>query len=182
MTIFEVVFGVVILLVTALFLFSRSHAHLAEAKYPPRGAFIAHGGRRWHVINSPDRAESAEPDVADIVLLHGASSNAHDLSLPLLPHLTPLGLVIAPDRPGHGYSSRAKGDDTPEAQARAIWALLDQLDVRNPILIGHSWGGALMMAMALERPQAVRGLIGIAPVMRPWDGGWSGSTILPQRR
>lgn len=167
MTIFEVVFGVVILLVTALFLFSRSHARLAEAKYPPRGTFIAQAGRRWHVLTSRQDQGS---EGRDIILLHGASSSAHDLSRPLMPHLAPLGRVIAPDRPGHGYSSRTKGDDTPEVQARAIWALLDHLDVKNPILIGHSWGGALMMAMALERPQAVRGLIGIAPVMRPWDG------------
>ena len=148
----------------ALFVFSRLHTRYLEGRYPPAGKFVLSGGRRWHVLTA------GPEDGPVVVLLHGASSTAQDISSPLLPFLSPHARIIAPDRPGHGYSQRFSKDGTPEAQASAIWQLLDELGVREAVLVGHSWSGALSLAMALEAPERVRALVQVAPVMRPWAG------------
>ena len=152
-------------LAAALFLVSFFLTQKEEAAHPPTGAFLELGSRRWHFLSGGE--ETAE---TTYVLLHGASSSARDIFHALGAELTEQGRVIAPDRPGAGHSTRAKGDNTPQAQAHAIWQLLDALQVENPILIGHSWGGALAAAMALERPKSIKKLVLVAPVLRQWPG------------
>jgi len=158
-------FSAVILLVTALFLVSLCLTWATERTHPCLGNSSDVGERRFNLLEAGDSAKQS-----CFVLLHGASSSARDIFGALAPALSPHGRVIAPDRPGHGFSSRLKGDETLEAQAAAIWQLLDHLGVQNPTLIGHSWGGGLATAMAVARPLNVAKLVLISPVIRPWGG------------
>ena len=52
--------------------------------------------------------------------------------------------VIALDRPGHGWSERKRGLGAaePARQAALLAGVLRQLDVRNAVIVGHSWSGA----------------------------------------
>ena len=80
--------------------------------------------------------------------------------------------VIMIDRPGHGWSTRdALSNSTPAIQARMIDEALGKLGVDAAMIVGHSWGGALLAAMALNHPARVAGLVMLAPVTHRWNGG-----------
>jgi pimeloyl-ACP methyl ester carboxylesterase len=68
--------------------------------------------------------------------------------------------VIAVDRPGFGYSDRPRGTVwSPEAQAQAIQKALQKIGLEQPIVVGHSWGTLVALAMALNDPDAIAGLV-----------------------
>ena len=80
--------------------------------------------------------------------------------------------MILIDRPGHGWSTRAReADSTPAIQGRMIDEALEKLGVGSAILVVHSWSGALGARMALDHPGRVAGLVMMAPVAYPWPGG-----------
>jgi pimeloyl-ACP methyl ester carboxylesterase len=80
--------------------------------------------------------------------------------------------VILIDRPGHGWSSRARLEDsTPVIQGRMIEEALQKLGVGPVILVVHSLSGALGARMVLDYPGRVAGLVMLAPVTHPWRGG-----------
>jgi pimeloyl-ACP methyl ester carboxylesterase len=68
--------------------------------------------------------------------------------------------VIAFDRPGYGYSERPRSTVwTPENQARLLHHALQEIGVDSALVVGHSWGTMVALAMALEVPDFVRGLV-----------------------
>lgn len=77
------------------------------------------------------------------------------------------------DRPGHGWSDRPGGRaaSSPAVQAVLIHQALTRIGVTRPIVVGHSWSGALATAYALAFPDAVAGLVLLAPVTHSWPGG-----------
>src|SRR5665213_1087502 len=104
-------------------------------------------------------------------MLHGASSNLRVMR-PLADRLARDHRVILIDRPGHGWSTRERLDDsTPAIQGRMIEQALEKLGVGPAILVVHSWAGALGARMALDYPKQVAGLVMLAPVAYPWPGG-----------
>ncbi|HUF47281.1 MAG TPA: alpha/beta hydrolase [Vicinamibacterales bacterium] len=66
--------------------------------------------------------------------------------------------VVAVDRPGHGHSDRP-AFETPGHQADLIHRLLRQLRIVRPVIVGHSWGGALALIHAVAYPDDVAGLV-----------------------
>ena len=68
--------------------------------------------------------------------------------------------AIAFDRPGFGYSERPHGSAwSARAQANLLRSALDSLGINRPIVLGHSWGAAVALALALNHPDDVRGLV-----------------------
>ena len=134
---------------------------------PPLGRFIEVDGGRLHVV------ERGPPDAPPVVLLHGASGNLGDPQLALGERLAERYRVILIDRPGHGRSDRPGGRDAaaPARQAALINQALTRMGVTRPIMVGHSWSGALVTAYALDFPDGLAGLVLLAPVTHPWPGG-----------
>ena len=132
---------------------------------PAIGRFIEVSGGRLHLV------ETGRSDKYPIVLLHGASVNLGDMMLALSGQLSAMYRIIAVDRPGHGWSDRPDGraDASPMVQARLIRQALHRIGVSRPILVAHSWSGALATAYALENPDDVAGLVLLAPVVYPWS-------------
>jgi pimeloyl-ACP methyl ester carboxylesterase len=64
-------------------------------------------------------------------------------------------------------------------QAQILHDALQELNVEQPILVGHSWGGALALAYALEFQDDVAGLVLLAPAAYESDDGVSFLTKLP---
>ncbi len=133
-------------------------ARLAERRHPPIGQFIDVDGVRLHYV---ERGDAQAPAV---VLFHGNGAMIQDLAgAGLIDLLAQRYRVICFDRPGFGYSSRPRFPlMTPDAQAALFDAALDRLNVRNPVVFGHSWGTLVALALALRTPQTqrpVRGLV-----------------------
>src|SRR5688500_17738225 len=127
----------------------------AERAYPARGRFLSGEGVRLHHVDTgiPGTERAA------VVLIHGNPGSVHDFE-PLIPALAASRRVIAVDRPGHGYSERPDiASASPSAQARVIRVALAELGVQRPILVGHSWGGSVALAYALDFPTDVGGLV-----------------------
>ena len=125
-------------------------------------------GGSLHVVDIGPRDAAGPP----IVMLHGASSNLEVMRQPVGERLARTHRVILIDRPGHGWSTRARLEDsTPEIQARMIDEALASSASISAVFVVHSWAGALGARMALDYPAAVAGLVMLAPVAYPWPGG-----------
>src|SRR5690242_12022275 len=137
-----------------------------QRRYPAQGEMIEVAGAVLNVVDIGPR------DGWPVVLIHGASSNLEVMRKPLGEKLAEKHRVILIDRPGHGWSSRARQQDsTPAVQGRMIADALAQLGLSRAILVVHSWAGALGARMALDYPQRIAGLVMLAPVAYPWRGG-----------
>ena len=128
-------------------------ARKAERRHPPAGRFLTVDGVRLHY------RERGEGPPA--VLLHGNGVTGEDFELSGV-----LGLaaqshrVIAFDRPGFGYSGRPRGKVwTAARQARLLRQAFAAIDLEPAVVVGHSWGTLVALALALDYPEAVRSLI-----------------------
>lgn len=124
------------------------------------------------------------PARAIVLLVHGASGNAADMETALGAALLARGFGwIAVDRPGHGWSQRGGRDAVqPARQAALIAAAVKEAGHDHVIAVGHSFGGAIAAALALDHADLVQGLVLVAPVTHPWPGGVSwyyGPTAAP---
>lgn len=133
----------------------RNHlaAQRAEARHPPRGAFMDVEGVRLHY--------SIRGEGSPIVLIHGNAVSGDDWNTSGVADLLLRGhRVIIFDRPGFGYSERPRGHLwTAARQADLLHQALRQLGVVRPVIAGHSWGTIVALSLA-ERHQAdIAGLV-----------------------
>ena len=91
----------------------------------------------------------------DLLLLHGITSNAQAWWR-VAPRLVQAGFrVTAFDMPGHGQSGET-ADHRIESVAQLIAQSAADLGIDRMLLIGHSWGGSVALAMAPGPPSASR--------------------------
>jgi pimeloyl-ACP methyl ester carboxylesterase len=128
-------------------------AKKAERANSPAGQFVEADGLRLHYV------ERGKGDT--VVLLHGNGSMIQDFeSSGLVDLVAKDHRVIVFDRPGFGHSDRPRNVVwTPDAQAEVIADALGKLGVSNAVVLGHSWGASVAIAMALKHPDLVRGLV-----------------------
>ena len=134
-------------------LVNRYLAKKAERVNPPIGRFITVNGVRLHYF---ERGTGTP-----LVLLHGNGSMIEDFQCSGLIDLAAKKYrVIAFDRPGFGHSERPRSTIwTPAAQADLIAAALKEIGVTRAIVLGHSWGTLVALALAMKYPQEVQALI-----------------------
>lgn len=155
-------------MLAALALATQAGVLLLQRSFPAQGRMVEVAGGALHVVEIGPRDRAAPP----IVLLHGASSNLEVMRRPLGDRLARNHRVILIDRPGHGWSTRARvADSTPAIQGRMIADALSALSVERAIFVVHSWSGALGLRLALDYPERVAGVVMLAPVAYPWPGG-----------
>ncbi len=85
-----------------------------------------------------------------VVVLHGWGARIETVE-PIHRHLEKYFTVYSLDLPGFGQS-----DEPPEAWGsnrykEIVEKFMDELDIRDPILIGHSFGGKVSIRIAAER-------------------------------
>jgi magnesium chelatase accessory protein len=125
-------------------------------------AFVQAGGLRWHV----QRAGHGPA----LLLLHGTGAATHSWR-GLLPLLARRFHVVAPDLPGHGFTSTPEGDGLSlPGMARAVAALLDALGVAPGVAVGHSAGAAVMARLALDRRIGAAPLVSLNGALLPLHG------------
>src|ERR1700677_964667 len=158
----------VVAALAVLALITQAGVLVLQRAFPAEGQNIEVAGATLNVLDIGPRDAVGPP----IVVIHGASSNLETMRQPLGDLLAQRHRVILFDRPGHGWSTRARLEDsTPAIQARMIDAALAKLGIGSAIVVVHSWAGALGARMALDYPQRVAGLVMLAPVAYPWRGG-----------
>src|SRR5262249_20597449 len=172
------VVALIILLLLGLVLFTAWTAHQVEANLPPCGKFIDVDGVRLHYV---DKGRGPV-----LLLIHGLSGQVLNFTHSLLGRLGHDFRVVILDRPGSGYSLRPDEALAPlAAQARIISRFCQALGLERPVVVGHSLGGAVALALALDHPDQVGALALIAPVTHrpesvppPFDGLAIGSPLL----
>lgn len=141
----------------ALALFSGYVARRVTRAFPPEGRFVDVGGDRLHYVEYG----SGPP----IVFVHGLAGQWRNFAYLPLARLAERHRVIFVDRPGAGQSTRgAASQANVFAQARTIAAFIDALQLDKPVLVGHSLGGAIALAVGLDHPERVSRLALIAPL------------------
>lgn len=158
----------------ALWVGARASAReaAAEARWPAEGQVIRVGERLVHAVVS-----GSGPDV---VLIHGAGGNARDFTFDLVGRLDDRYRVIVFDRPGLGHTPAARdaawsgAGETPSEQAALLRSAAGALGAERPVVVGHSYGGAVGLAWALDHPEAISAYVSLAGVAMPWEGGLGG--------
>lgn len=153
-------------LLGAAHLKTRKLAREAAALVPPVGQFCDTARGRIHYIDMGPR------DAQPLVMIHGLSGQLQHFTYALAERLAQDYRVIALDRPGCGYSTRPSDSMArlPE-QAQVLQDYLDRIGITQPVLVGHSLGGAVALAMALQTPEKIRGLALLAPLTHPAPQG-----------
>lgn len=128
--------------------------------------FVDAAGIRTHV------AQRGAGD--DVLLIHGASSDMGVFEPTVAPLLETRFRVTGYDRPGMGFTDqRPPGLEKLAAQADVAAGVIDALELKRPIVIAHSYGGAVALRLALDHADKISGLVLIAPVAYEWPGGVS---------
>jgi pimeloyl-ACP methyl ester carboxylesterase len=149
--------------IAALVLWSGYVSRGVERWIPMDGRQIEVPGVRIHLV------EMGSADAPAIVMIHGIMSQLRVFTYALANRLAADRRVIVMDRPGWGYSTLTGPRLDLSAQADAVAAAIAKLGLERPLLVGHSMGGAVSLALALRHPDAVRGLGLIAPYTQPID-------------
>ena len=92
-----------------------------------------------------------------IVLIHGAGGT-HLYWPPEIRRLSGYW-VYAPDLPGHGKSSINDGQQSIGEYAQCLVQWLESIKLRRAVLVGHSMGCAIALALAIHHPEYVVGLV-----------------------
>ena len=154
---------IIALIVAGLALFTANTARKVEAAVPACGQFVDIDGQRLHYVDTGGTGPV-------IVMIHGLGGTLWHFRYALLDKLSREFRIIAVDRPGSGYSTRP--DDAPaklSAQADTLAKFIRALGLKRPLLVGHSLGGALSLAIALDHPDCAGALALIAPLTQVQD-------------
>lgn len=100
-----------------------------------------------------------------VICIHGAF--VADAFQPLLtePSLAGRYRLITYRRRGYANSSRTRGPVSISQQAADCRALLVYLDVERAHVVGHSFGGAIALQLALDTPAVVHSLVLLEPAL-----------------
>ena len=145
-----------------LSLYPDRPARAAERQVPADGRYIRVDGARLHYV---DRGTGPV-----IVMIHGLAGQLRNFGYGMLDILAKDHRVILVDRPGSGYSTADEdGEPSVIEQAAIVARFIEALGLDRPLIVGHSLGGAIALALALDHPALIRGLALICPLTQPVD-------------
>lgn len=136
-------------------------ARMAEAIAPREGRVTPVTGGAIHWVES-----GAGPRT--VVLIHGLGGQSRHWTYAVAERLAPDHRVIAIDRPGAGYSTRASDEAAAlPVQAEMIAEFLQKQGLTSVFVAGHSLGGAVTLTLALNHPELMSGFALVAPLTHP---------------
>jgi pimeloyl-ACP methyl ester carboxylesterase len=103
-----------------------------------------------------------------VVLVHGApGSSSAFMSYLEDPALIDQAQIVAVDRPGYGFSDYGTTEPSLERQAEVLRPILERHRAPKVILLGHSYGGPVIIKMAAMYPEWIDGLVMVAGSVDP---------------
>lgn len=139
------------------------------AAYHPRAEIPA--GFKGRLVRLPDGVIRVEQKGSgpDLLLIHGCPGSIEDWT-PVFDKLARHYRVTAYDRPDYGFSVVRGNDYTLAYNARVARELIDKLGLKDPLIVGHSYGGATALWMLVHHEPGVRGYVLLgAPAYGPVD-------------
>lgn len=98
-----------------------------------------------------------------LVFIHGWCCDRSYFA-PQIDHFSSSHRVVAVDQRGHGKSQQAADGGYSVASFAADAAeLIESLGLDRPVVIGHSLGGVVSLALSAFRPELVRGVVMVDP-------------------
>ncbi len=171
---FKAVFVILLVIVLIFVAMTQWFAGVRERDvkrdFPPLGQMVDVDGVKIHTV-----VMGQGPDV---VLIHGASGSLREFTFDFAKRLATTHRVFIVDRPGLGLSDLAGEDygrvwSTKSAsitlQADLIRKATAQLGATKPIVVGHSYGGAVALAWGTTSPETLSGLVTLGGVSNPWE-------------
>ena len=137
--------------------------------FPYEARYLQAGEVRLHYL------DEGPPDAPPVLLLHGNGTWSYMYRRPIAA-LTQRGhRCVAFDHMGFGRSDKppSLGRYSLEVHVANAVALVDELDLREVVLVVHDWGGPIGLGAMLERPDRLRGLV----AMNTW--AWELPSFLP---
>jgi haloalkane dehalogenase len=134
-------------------------------------ATVSDGSYRYETVLGLRMAYREEGTGDPILLLHGNPTSSY-LWRQVIPHLAPLGRVIAPDLIGMGRSDKlpvsGPGSYRFAEHRTYLDAFVERLGLAGEVvLVGHDWGGALAFDWARRHPASVRGIAHMEAIIGP---------------
>jgi pimeloyl-ACP methyl ester carboxylesterase len=109
--------------------------------------------------------EAGDPAAPPMILIHGFATSNLVWSKVLLDLAASRFRVIAPDLLGYGYSDKPRElEYTIARQAEMIVEFMKQIGIERAILVGSSYGAAVAVTIALDRPELVEKLVLVGAV------------------
>lgn len=131
--------------------------------------FVEAGGLRWHLQRYGEPQPGAPPRPR-LLLLHGTGAATHSFR-DFGPALAADFDCLAPDLPGHGFTGMPTTDGLSlPGMARLVGELLKTVGFRPDIVVGHSAGAAIGLAMIAEKAIDPRLLIALNGAIQPMRG------------
>ncbi len=96
--------------------------------------------------------------------IHGLACQTQTFTYALTARLRKGHRLIVFDRPGSGYSLPRRGSPEIRAQGAVLAKAIETLKLDKPLIVGHSLGGAISLAIAQDYPQLAGGLALLAPL------------------
>ncbi|MDX2288942.1 MAG: alpha/beta fold hydrolase [Hyphomicrobiaceae bacterium] len=139
--------------------------------WPNRGAsrFVESAGLTWHIQETGQGPR--------LLLVHGTAASTHSWR-GLLPLLARRYNVLAPDLPGHGFTTAPpKSRLSLPGMAHDLGALLQDVRFVPDICVGHSAGAAILVRQALDGVIAPKAIVSLNGALLPFDG--MGGVLFP---
>ncbi len=121
---------------------------------------------------SYDAQGKGEPE---LVFVHGWSCDKEFWKYQV-PYFSKKHKVVTIDMGGHGKSGKSREQWTVEAYGKDVAMVIEKLDLKKVILVGHSMGGAVIAEAAYQRPENIIGVAG-ADTFHDFERGYNSNLI-----
>jgi 2-hydroxy-6-oxonona-2,4-dienedioate hydrolase len=120
------------------------------------------------LLGKPQQAtfliESGPPDGQPVLFVHGFGGTSRNFSLNVAALAKAGYRVVAPELWGMGRSAQPRGRYSLDRWVEQLIEVMDTLDIRRTLLVGHSMGGAVAVRLARRYPERVEKLVLVAPL------------------
>lgn len=131
---------------------------------PARDEYVVAGDLTFHVVQWGEQAGRGAP----LICIHGITANAYCFQA-LADGLTNERAVFAYDLRGRGDSDKPESGYSVPIHAADLSALIDELNLDHPVVVGHSLGALIALYFAAHYPQKLSKLVLIdAGARLPW--------------